>query len=447
MMKKYVIFLAAIAILSSCEKNVIGDFENSSELSPRDLAAPIGKKGVAFTNGALNWSYKTSDLKANWMYSWGNTLRDEIPENVEFVPMFWGKGSVTDANIDRIKGLVAEGKVKYVLGFNEPDNSKQSNMTVDEAIALWPRLEEIGVPIGSPATVDPDNNWMKQFMQKAVELGLRVDFVAVHSYGGVNVLNFINKLAEIHETYGRPIWITEFAVADWDATSIEANDYSEGSVVEYMKETLGYLNDIPWIHRYAWFDGGERPPLASSALFNGEANITSLGELYARIDPNNNIGPGQDTVYVPPIDENEILNNGGFEAGTLTPWGGYNNGIVGLDIGPHTGNFAGKVNASDGSLFTYGVVEPGKTYIFKFWSKWSASGMPVMKPVIKDGSGGINGPLLYTFDPLPTSTEWVETAIEYVVPAGITGLRLQFYKVASAGILFYLDDVSLKEKI
>ena len=60
-------------------------------------------------------------------------------------------------------------------------------MSVDEAIALWPQLETLGVPLGSPATVNPNNDWMKEFMEKAEALDLRIDFVTVHSYGGPTI--------------------------------------------------------------------------------------------------------------------------------------------------------------------------------------------------------------------------------------------------------------------
>ena len=57
------------------------------------------QKGVCYTNKSQRWSHKTSELNAHWMYSWGNVMREEIPENVEFVPMFWGKNSAGDEAI------------------------------------------------------------------------------------------------------------------------------------------------------------------------------------------------------------------------------------------------------------------------------------------------------------------------------------------------------------
>ena len=112
----------------------------------------IGKKGACFSRQNDQWSYKISQLKANWYYSWGRELREERPKNVEFVPMFWGKW-FKDDDIEYLLNLKNQNQIKFVLGFNEPDSLNQSNMSVDEAIALWPKLEAIGLPLGSPATV------------------------------------------------------------------------------------------------------------------------------------------------------------------------------------------------------------------------------------------------------------------------------------------------------
>uniref|UniRef100_UPI0040476D50 glycosyl hydrolase n=1 Tax=Mariniflexile sp. TaxID=1979402 RepID=UPI0040476D50 len=446
-MKKYLAIIICSILISSCEKNVIGDFEPSEYFGKNDdTQNNISKKGVAFTNKTKAWSHKTSALGAHWMYSWGNVLADEIPENVEYVPMFWGKGSVNDENINRIKQLIAEGKVKYVLGFNEPDGKDQANMSVDEAIALWPRLEEIGVPLGSPAVVGFNNGWFQEFMQKAVALNLRIDFIAVHSYGGPNVLNFINNLKGVHEAYNKPLWITEFAVADWTATSPANNKHSEATVIQFMQDALGALEDIDWIHRYAWFDGGTRAPLATSALFSEEADITTLGQVYAAINRNNEIGPGQDTEFTPPVDLDELLVNGGFEAGEIIPWGGFKNGVVGVaGTEPKTGNFCGNIQNNDGTLFQVVTVEPGKTYILKFWSKWREAIPNTFTGTLRNNDGNA---LLFTLPPMPQSANWEETTYEFTIPDGVTNLKIVFYKgqVNPTFPPFYMDDVSLKLK-
>ena len=69
-------------------------------------------------------------------------------------------------NQNLVNSYTMAGKINYVLGFNEPELESQAIMTVDEAIALWPKLEEIGVPLGSPAPAGLNNGWLEEFMTK-----------------------------------------------------------------------------------------------------------------------------------------------------------------------------------------------------------------------------------------------------------------------------------------
>lgn len=416
--------------------------------NPNPVEDLVGKKGVAYVNTSERWSHRTSQMKAHWMYSWGSFMRDEIPENVEFVPMIWGRGAAqSDEVIDRLKQLKNEGKINYLLGFNEPDGASQANMTVAEAIELWPRLEEVGVPLGSPATVNPNNEWMQEFMQQADELGLRVDFITVHHYGGTSVPNFINKLSTAYQAYGqRPIWITEFAVADWNATSPSANTHSEQAVIGFMESALPALEDIDFVERYAWFDTRQNmPQLYTSSLFDVNNNPTSVGSYYANFAPNNLIGPGQDTDFVPPVEDGEFFLNGGFESGQISPWGGFKNGVVGIGTTePLTGNFSARIDNGDGSLFYELDVEPGQTFEFKYNTKWRD---PVTQSIragirIRD-VGGADG-LLFQTEPIPMTDQWAEGSYTFTVPEGVTGLRIIFYKANGFPPLF-LDDLSLKE--
>lgn len=421
-----------------CEKTPL--VEDPKEENKPELVA--NKKGAAFANRTERWSHKTSELGAHWMYSWGHVMREEIPANVEFVPMFWGKGSVTQENINRIKQLVAEGKVKYVLGFNEPDGAEQANMTVDEAIALWPMLEQIGVPLVSPAPVNPTNAWMQEFMRRADEQKLRIDYVAVHYYGGPSAAAFIAKLQETYQAYKRPIWVTEFAVADWSATTVANNRYTEAQVLAFMDESLKAMDEISYVFRYAWFDG-RNAPLRPSALFDEAGKITPVGQLYARHKPNPTIGAGKDTEFVPEQDPNDLLVNGGFESGQITPWQGFKNGVVtSATTAPHTGNFCGRIDNGDGSLLYVVDVQPNTTYTLRFFSKWRENVSQTFSGTLRNNDGNT---LLFTLPEMPKTDKWEETVYEFKVPAGITKLRMSFYK-AQGFPPFFMDDVSLKKK-
>lgn len=54
----------------------------------------------------------------------GNLL-DGQPEEVEFLPMFWSKGSVAENTLSYLKEEILNGRCKKVLGFNEPDGINQ----------------------------------------------------------------------------------------------------------------------------------------------------------------------------------------------------------------------------------------------------------------------------------------------------------------------------------
>jgi len=115
--------------------------------------------------------------KSFLVYTWGTPLPKDLRKTVSLSPCS-GQGNVTDGNIAAVKQLKDQGKVKYVLGFNEPDKGDQSNMTVSQALALWPKLESIGLPLGSPAASWPTQQWIYDFMDSAIKQKRRVDLSA-----------------------------------------------------------------------------------------------------------------------------------------------------------------------------------------------------------------------------------------------------------------------------
>ncbi|MEV0408193.1 glycosyl hydrolase [Actinoallomurus sp. NPDC050550] len=53
-----------------------------------------------------------------------------------------------------------------LLGFNEPDMAGQANMSVEQALALWPRLQATGMRLGAPAVAfgaDRPGGWLDRY--------------------------------------------------------------------------------------------------------------------------------------------------------------------------------------------------------------------------------------------------------------------------------------------
>ena len=241
------------------------------------------KRGIGMTTKNGNpWREKIGLIGAQWFYSWNSTPPENIPAGVEFVPMVWrGKPGDSFAALGQ---QLRRASCQELLGFNEPDQAKQGNMTVEEALALWPKLMETGLRLGSPGCVHPDKDWMKAFMKGVDEKKLRVDFVTVHSYAGLNVDALMKSLATVHEMFGRPIWITEFGVGDWKAKTRAENQYRPEQIVKFVEQLLPQLDACPFVERYAWFPAKPNSaPLGPCALFNDDGTLTPVGETYRSV--------------------------------------------------------------------------------------------------------------------------------------------------------------------
>jgi RNA polymerase sigma factor (sigma-70 family) len=193
------------------------------------------------------------DVGAGWYYNWAaNNNEVPGPSGVEFVPMIWGKANVTDSTLAQAK---SEGKV--LLGFNEPDMGGQANMSVDDALAAWPRLEATGMRLGSPAVAyggDTAGGWLDRFMTGAEQKGLRVDFITLHWYGsdfsGAAVNQFLGYVDAVHQRYHLPIWVTEYGLMNFSGSPKYPTGAQEAA---FIKGSTTGMEDRSYVERYAWF--------------------------------------------------------------------------------------------------------------------------------------------------------------------------------------------------
>ncbi|MGC8550142.1 MAG: glycosyl hydrolase [Acidobacteriaceae bacterium] len=233
-----------------------------------------------------------SGLVTSWYYDWGiRPAHRGIPAanpSMRFLPMIWGwNPNRTPAVLNMLR---AEHP-SILLGFNEPDHKDQSNIPVKVALGAWPQFEGIATELVSPAAANAHGPWMQEFMNGVHKRKLRVDSIAYHAYPGPNPEGFLHGLYTLHQMYELPIWVTEFAVADWQAKHGAVNRYTVRQTAEFMKTVCTEMDKLPWVKGYAWFPAagdkkevaaGSRA-LATSVLFDASGNLTPLGELYASL--------------------------------------------------------------------------------------------------------------------------------------------------------------------
>lgn len=265
---------------------------------PEDINKPgegavdvsTAKRGVCQSTGSSDFASRLVQLKANWYYTWGLEPSAEV-EGVEFVPMFWGASSVTEPNCRRVNELYEQGKIYYVLGFNEPDLKEEANMSVEDALDKWAVLCEKLDPrikLVSPAPSYPVRTWLDDFMNGVKERGLRCDYVAVHMYAGIGTSNYQSVIRDVYNKYGKKVWITEFAPRDDNAKNAGYNSYTIGRVLSQMQVLLPAYEQMSEVFRYSWFGcaSSSMIGLVSSRFFGDDGAITELGTYYAGINPN-----------------------------------------------------------------------------------------------------------------------------------------------------------------
>ena len=217
----------------------------------------IGKKGWG---GGVDGNLTL--VVALWNYDWGTGATSTA--NVEYIPMQWGGGYNTSIN--------GKQGSSQVLGYNEPDQANQANMSVATAVSYWPYLMQSGLRVGSPAVSDNSAagtgvSWLYSFMGVATNLGYRVDFVPVHSYRcNYTAAQLSNYLAGIYQTIGKPIWLTEYNFgADWCSPDNDTNQTVEAT---YISSYISMLESCPFVERYAiyqWF-GTNREMVVNGVL-------------------------------------------------------------------------------------------------------------------------------------------------------------------------------------
>ncbi|MEV4352176.1 glycoside hydrolase family protein, partial [Actinoplanes sp. NPDC049596] len=252
-----------------------------SSAAPIVIPATDSKK-----KGVGTWKFAgakaaLADVGAGWYYDWGPNNNDiPGPAGVEYVPMIWGKANATDATIAEAK-KESSGEL---LGFNEPDMGGQANMTVEDALAAWPKLEATGLRLGSPSVAyggDTAGGWLDRFMAGAKDKGYRVDFITLHWYGSdfsaAAVNQFLGYVDAVHKRYGKPIWVTEFGLMNFSGTPKYP---TQAQLVTFINGATKGLESRSWLERYAWFGLPAVGDSVDFGLYKDGDSPTEAGKAY-----------------------------------------------------------------------------------------------------------------------------------------------------------------------
>ena len=228
----------------------------------------------------------------DWYYTWKLTPDDSYfqpPPCVEFIPMVFDGHDATAEKLAQAPGNV-------LLGFNEPDNPRYSNMNVPAAVWFCPELMKTGKRLGSPAgakDILKSGTWVDLFMKEATARNYRVDFMTVHYYGmssktWSNITRAVEDmrvyLEGVHAKYKRPIWVTEWSLVKWGPNQINNKYASSEAQAKFAKYAAQMMDKLPFVERYAYFSLIKYEPPATSYLYDSHGAITPVGQAYRSVE-------------------------------------------------------------------------------------------------------------------------------------------------------------------
>jgi hypothetical protein len=252
--------------------------------APQELANIAALFPTAPVGGGSYWRYTPTEPE------------DSLIDPRQFVPLFYHAADVTQENLD------AASTSTWIMGFNEPDLPRQADMTVSQALALWPQLEATGAKLVSPACASnmvADGSWCASFITgNGGSYIPRLEALAVHHYvrtftdpSGTELLFYIDA---IWNKWHKPIWLTEFGmihftgndIAGWTYPTVEQARAYMSNVVPKLRERMGKGE----VMRFAWYpdafsqaalDTYGDTGIGNITLANPDGSLTSLGVTYS----------------------------------------------------------------------------------------------------------------------------------------------------------------------
>jgi len=236
------------------------------------FAAPISKRssskrGLAFNSVSTTTAFGDS---VSWAYNWDSTGADDLPCDIEYVPMLWGTSSDHTTQWSANAQAAIDEGATHLLGFNEPDDPSQANLSPADAAAAWKQYMEPfsdQASLVSPAITNGappmGTGWMDDFLEACT--GCHIDAIAIHIYdSATNGVYYQNYISSIGQKYGKPVWVTEMGASG-----------STDQQQSFLDTLEPFLDNLSSVERYAY--SGD----FVGSFVNSDGSLTELGETYS----------------------------------------------------------------------------------------------------------------------------------------------------------------------
>ena len=216
------------------------------------------KQGLAWpnANGMDIKNFITGGV--SFAYSWDATPGwDGFPiDELVFCPMLWGNKNADDFMNKVVNDQNGKfNKYKCAMGMNEVNQKGQADMSGKDACSLMRShimpLADKGWYIIGPSTTSAPNGltqWYKQFQSECGDVFDRMDAISLHWYD-VSIDAFKKYVENWHNTFKKPVWITEFACQNFNGGA----QCSKSEADQMMKEMSDWFMQQDYVVGFSPF--------------------------------------------------------------------------------------------------------------------------------------------------------------------------------------------------
>lgn len=273
---------------SSSSSNSSSGSSSSSSSSSSSFSGVSGNKkmGLAWANsdGMPISNFDFGDV--SWFYSWDATpgWANAPVDQLMYCPMLWGYKSTDSFRQNVLNNLDAKANQhKCAMAMNEVNQQGQSLMSAEQGCQLIEEyllpLKEKGWYLMGPSTTNaPDGKtWYQNFQKACPDTFNKLDSIAIHYYG-TSSDDFKQYLQDWHTTFGKDLWVTEFACQNFSGGA-QCNSDQTNAFASTMAD---FMNSQDWVKGWAPFAVIQNLQGVSETqrLSNGN-NPTNLFRLYA----------------------------------------------------------------------------------------------------------------------------------------------------------------------